>query len=62
MSKLTKWQIQAKNLAELRERVSRKGVVIVPKASKEELQELTKQAQINADRTLSNRLPKIAKL
>ena len=59
---LTKWQIQAKNLAELHERVSRKGAIIVPKASKEELQELTKQAQINADRTLSNRLPRIAKL
>lgn len=60
--KQTKWQQQSKNLSELRERVSRKGVVIVPKASKEELQELTKQAQINADRTLSNRLPRIAKL
>lgn len=59
---LTKWQIQAKNLAELRERVSRKGAIIVPKPSKEELQELTRQAQINADRTLSHRLPKIAKL
>ena len=43
--KLTKWQQQAKNLAELHERVSRKGAIIVPKASKEELQELTKQAQ-----------------
>lgn len=62
MSKLTKWQIQSKNLAELRERVSRKGAIIVPKAPKEELQELTKQAQKNADKTLSNRLPKIAKL
>jgi TRAP-type C4-dicarboxylate transport system substrate-binding protein len=62
MSKLTKWQIQSKNLAELRERVSRKGVVIVPKASKEELQELTKQAQKNADKTLSNRFPKHVKL
>lgn len=60
--KQTKWQQQAKNLAELRERVSRKGVVIVPKAPKEELQELTKQAQKNADKTLTNRLPKIAKL
>ena len=62
MSKITKWQQQSKNLAELRERVSRKGVVIVPKASKQELQELTKQAQKNADKTLSNKLPKIAKL
>lgn len=60
--KLTKWQIQARNLAELRERVSKKGVVIVPKASKEELQELTKQAQKNADKTLSNRFPKHVKL
>lgn len=60
--KLTKWQIQAKNLAELRIRVSRKGAIVVPKPLKEELQELTRQAQINADRTLSNRLPKIAKL
>ena len=60
--KTNKWQIQSKNLAELHERVSRKGVVIVPKAPKEELQELTKQAQKNADKTLSNRLPKIVKL
>ena len=60
--KLTKWQQQAKNLAELHERVSRKGAIIVPKASKEELQELTKQAQKNADKTLSNRFPKHAKL
>ena len=60
--KLTKWQQQSKKLAELRERVSRKGAIIVPKAPKEELQKLTKQAQINADRTLSNKLPKIAKL
>ena len=62
MTKLTKWQIQAKNLAELRIRVSRKGAIVVPKPLKEELQELTRQAQINADRTLSNKLPKIAKL
>ena len=60
--KLTKWQIQSKNLAELRIRVSRKGAIVVPKPLKEELQELTRQAQINADRTLSHRLPKIAKL
>ena len=60
--KLTKWQIQSRNLDELRLRVSRKGAIIVPKAPKEELQELTKQAQKNADKTLSNRLPKIAKL
>ena len=62
MSKLTKWQIQAKNLAELRERVSKKGVVIVPKPSKEELQKLTKQAKNIEERTLTNKLPKIAKL
>ena len=62
MSKLTKWQIQAKILAELHNRVSRKGAIIVPKTPKEELQELIRQAQINADRTLSHRLPKIAKL
>ena len=60
--KLTKWQQQAKNLAELHNRVSRKGAIVVPKPLKEELQELTRQAQINADRTLSNKLPKIAKL
>ena len=60
--KLTKWQIQAKNLAELRERVSKKGVVIVPKPSKEELQKLTKQAKNIEERTLTNKLPKIAKL
>ena len=60
--KLTKWQIQAKNLAELRQRVSRKGVVIVPKASKEELQEAVKKAKNIEERTITNKLPKIAKL
>ena len=60
--KLTKWQIQARNLADLRERVSKKGVVIVPKPSKEELQKLTKQAKNIEERTLTNKLPKIAKL
>lgn len=62
MSKITKWQQQSKNLAELRERVSKKGVVIVPKPSKEELQKLTKQAKNIEERTLTNKLPKIAKL
>ena len=60
--KLTKWQIQAKNLAELRIRVSRKGAIVVPKPSKEELQKLTKQAKNIEERTLTNKLPKIAKL
>ncbi len=60
--KLTKWQIQSKNLAELHERVSRKGVVIVPRPSKEELQEAVKKAKNIEERTINNKLPKIAKL
>lgn len=60
--KLTKLQIQSKNLAELHERVSRKGAIIVPKAPKEELQEAVKKAKNIEERTITNKLPKIAKL
>jgi hypothetical protein len=62
MSKITKWQQQAKNLAELRQKVSRKGAIIVPKAPKEELQEAVKKAKNIEERTLSNRFPKHVKL
>jgi hypothetical protein len=43
-----KRQAEAQRMQDLRQRVSMKGVVIVPKPPKEEMQEIVKQAENNS--------------